>query len=426
MNESNLQAPPAISANSKSSTTTRAQWLVLAAAFLGWMFDGLEMGMFPVVARPALQTLLGTTSDQEVGPWMGYITALFLLGAAGGGLVFGWLGDKVGRVRAMTASILTYSLFTGTCAFATAAWQLGLFRFIAALGMGGEWSLGVALVMECWPEQKRPLLAGAIGAASNFGYALIGLVTWIFPVHPNSWRWVLLCGAGPALLALLISLYVPESKRWKQAVQQTKANPLREVFGRNLFGTTVLAICFSSVALIGTWASVQWLPLWADKMIGETFPRVKGLTMFTLSCGAILGSFLGPLIGAWSGRRIAYFGLCVGSLLSCGVLYRTVTEFGAAFLVGSFVAGATTAAFYGWLPLYLPELFPTRARATGQGLSYNAGRILAAVGALTQGALVKSYGGSYARAGAIITLVYLIGMVLIWFGRETKGQPLPE
>ncbi len=161
-------------------------------------------------------------------------------------------------------------------------------------------------------------------------------------------------------------------------------------------------------------------------MVGAEFPRVKGLTMFTLSIGAILGSFVGPLIGAMLGRRVAYFGLCVASLLSCAILFRTVTDFGAAFLIGAFVAGAFTAAFYGWLPLYLPELFPTRARATGQGLSYNAGRILAAVGALTQGGLVTYYGGSYAKAGSVVTLVYLAGMILIWFSRETKGQPLPD
>ncbi len=405
---------------------SRAQWLVLIAAFLGWMFDGLEMGMFPVVARPALQTLLGTTADQQVGPWMGYITALFRMGAATGGLVFGWLGDKIGRVKAMTASILTYSLFTGTCAFANAAWQLGLFRFIAALGMGGEWALGVALVMECWPENKRPLLAGVIGAASNFGYALIGLVTWIVPVRPDSWRWVLLAGAVPALLALWITFLVPESRRWKESVQKAVTHPLREVFGGHLLFTTLLAICFSSVALIGTWGSVQWLPLWADKMAGVDFPRVKGLTMFTLSAGAILGSFLGPLIGAMLGRRIAYFGLCVTSLLSCGILFRTVDHFGTAFLIGAFFSGAFTAAFYGWLPLYLPELFPTRARATGQGVSYNAGRIFAAVGSLTQGALVNYYDGSYAKAGAVVTLVYLVGMAVIWFGPETKGRALPE
>lgn len=412
---------PAVTPNAR-----RTQWLVLAAAFLGWMFDGLEMGIFPVVARPALQELLGTQADQQVGPWMGYITALFLLGAAGGGLVFGWLGDKVGRVRAMVASIVTYSAFTGACYFATAAWQLGLFRFLAALGMGGEWSLGVALVMECWPENQRPLMAGVIGAAANLGYALIGLVTWIIPVKPDSWRWVMLAGAVPALLALWISLMVPESHRWKESVKTRTTHPLAEVFGAALWKTTLLAIAFASVALIGTWGSVQWLPLWADKMAGKDLPSVKGITMFTMSVGAIVGCFIGPWIGKIMGRRPAYFILCAGSLVSCGILFRVVDSFGAAFLAGAFVVGGATAAFYGWLPLYLPELFPTRARATGQGLSFNAGRILAAVGAITQGQLVSHFGGSYAQAGAVVTLIYLLGMILIWFGKETKGRPLPD
>ena len=409
-----------------SGSRSRGQWLVLAAAFLGWMFDGLEMGIFPVVARPALQELLGTTADQQVGPWMGYITALFLLGAASGGLVFGWLGDKVGRVRAMVASILTYSIFTGACYFAGAAWQLGVFRFMAALGMGGEWSLGVALVMECWPEEKRPLLAGVIGAAANVGYALIGLITWVVPVRPDSWRWVMLAGAVPALLALGISLLVPESRRWKESVKQRQVHPLREVLGPDLWRTTLLAIAFASVALIGTWGSVQWLPLWADKMTGQTLPSVKGITMFVMSVGAVVGCFIGPAIGARMGRRPAYFALCLASLVSCGLLFRLVGEYGAAFITGAFFVGAFTAAFYGWLPLYLPELFPTRARATGQGLSFNAGRILAAVGAITQGTLVNRFEGSYAEAGSVVTLVYLVGMVLIWFGSETKGKPLPE
>jgi len=329
-------------------------------------------------------------------------------------------------VRAMAASILVYSLFTGACYFAHAAWQLGAFRFLAALGMGGEWSLGVALVMECWPEGKRPLMAGVIGAAANVGYALIGLVTWAIPVRPDSWRWVMLAGACPAVLALFITLMVPESQRWQASVQRSKAQPLSVVFGPALWRTTLLAISFGAVALIGTWGSVQWLPLWADQLVGKNLPHVKGLTMFTMSVGAILGCFLGPWIGARVGRRTAYFGLCTASLLSCGALFRTVDSFGAGFVFGTFVVGAATAAFYGWLPLYLPELFPTRARATGQGVSFNTGRILAAAGALTQGQLVSHYGGSYAQAGAVVTLVYLAGMVLIWFGPETKGKPLPE
>ncbi len=390
------------------------------------MFDGLEMGIFPVVARPALQEMLGTQADQQVGPWMGYITALFLLGAAAGGLVFGWLGDKVGRVRAMVASIITYSVFTGVCYFANAAWQLGAFRFMAALGMGGEWALGVALVMECWPENKRPLMAGVIGAAANLGYALVGVITWVIPPRPDSWRWVMLAGAAPALLALAISIFVPESHRWKESVKTRTTHPLAEVFGPKLWKTTLLAIAFASIALIGTWGSVQWLPLWADKMAGKAMPQVKGITMFAMSVGAIVGCFIGPAIGARMGRRPAYFILCLASLVSCGILFRTITEYGPSFLIGAFIVGAFTAAFYGWLPLYLPELFPTRARATGQGLSFNAGRILAAVGAITQGQLVTYYGGSYAQAGAVVTLVYLVGMVVIWFGPETRGKPLPE
>jgi MFS transporter, SHS family, sialic acid transporter len=393
--------------------------MCLIAAFLGWMFDGMEMGIFPLVARPALQDLLGASGDALIGKWMSYVTALFLVGAALGGLVFGWLGDRVGRVRAMTASILCYSVFTGMCYFATAAWHIGALRFIAALGMGGEWSLGVALVMECWPERRRPLLAAAIGAAANVGFALIAVLGKYIP--REQWRWVMVAGAVPALLVFFIRLFVPESERWKQSVQTAIARPVREIFAGGLLKTTVLAIAFASIALIGTWGSVQWLPLWADQMGGS-----RADTQIVSAFGAIIGCFIGPWIGARFGRRPAYFGLCLASLLFCGYLFRSVGAYGGLFLVMVGLVGAATAAFYGWLPLYLPELFPTRVRATAQGLSFNFGRILAAAGVLQMGQLMQFYNGSYAKAGAAITLIYIAGMVLIWLAPETKGRPLPE
>jgi MFS family permease len=408
---------------------TRAQWLVLAAAFLGWMFDGVEMGIFPLVARPALQSMLPASAlgqDQFVGLWMGRITALFLVGAAAGGLGFGWLGDRLGRVRAMTFSILTYSVFTGLCFFARAPWELGGLRFIAAFGMGGEWSLGVALVMEAWPSGKRALLAGVIGMASNAGYLLIALLGLCFHVTRESWRWIMIAGAAPALLALGIQLLVPESERWKAAVKQRAARPVREIVSSGLLTKTLLGIGLASIALIGTWGSVQWLPLWADQMTGGRVPSAKAMAQILVSAGAIVGSLLGALAAGRLGRRPAYFALCLLSLLLCGWLFRYVNEYGPAFLISVTLVGATTAAFYGWLPLYLPELFPTRVRATGQGLCYNTGRILAAVGALTQGQLVSAYSGSYARAGATVTLVYLVGLALVWLAPETKDQPLPE
>ncbi len=409
----------------------RKLYAVLAAAFLGWMFDGLEMGIFPLIARPALLQMQQAhglqLTDEFVGHWMGIVTATFLLGAALGGVVFGWLGDKIGRVRAMTLSILCYSLFTGLVYFATEPWHLAASRFVAALGMGGEWSLGVALVMEVWPEKLRPMMAGIIGAAANVGFALIAIIGMFFRVTVDSWQWVALVGAAPALLTIAILFFVPESEKWHASVKlsQGKTRPLSEVLSPPLLQYTVLATLLSSVALIGTWGSVQWLPLWADKMAGAANPMAKAYTQAASSIGAILGCLLGAWVGGFISRRMSYFLLCLGSLLSCGWLFRGFDSYGAPFLAMTFVVGSLTAAFYGWLPLYLPELFPTRVRATGQGLAYNAGRIFAAVGALQMGSLMQTFEGSYAKAGAVVTLIYLVGLVLVWFGPETKGRPLP-
>jgi MFS family permease len=406
----------------------KAQWAVLGAAFAGWLFDGYEMGLFPLVARPALTSMFhgGEGVDAFVGMWMGNITALFLIGAASGGFVFGWLGDRIGRVRAMALSILVYSLFSGFGFFAQEPWHLGVFRFTAALGMGGEWSLGVALVMECWPDRWRPWLAGAIGAAANFGYLLVAFTGKLVSVTPDSWRWVWLVGVAPAFLVVVVMIFVPESERWKASVAQASVSPVREIFSGEYLRTTVLGIAFASIALIGTWGSIQWIPLWVDKMVGPSMPWAKAESAMASSIGAITGCVIGPLLGGRIGRRPTFFLLCVSSLATCGFLYRAGFEYGLEFQVMVFAAGASTAAFYGWFPLFLPELFPTRSRATGQGVCYNTGRVFAAVGAVLGGRLVGWFDGDYARMGATITLVYILGMVLIWFVPETKGRPLPE
>src|ERR1051325_6232242 len=161
-------------------TSEFGKWMALTAALLGWLFDGLEMGLFPLVQRSALKELVG---DEQLTLWMGIMTSFFLVGAATGGVLFGWLGDRIGRVRSMMLSVLTYALVSGLCGIAQdvalgplwipGAWQIGILRFIAALGMGGEWSLGVALINEIWPARSRAFLAGLIGAAANVGYLVI-------------------------------------------------------------------------------------------------------------------------------------------------------------------------------------------------------------------------------------------------------------
>lgn len=403
-----------------------AQWMVLIAAFLGWLFDGFEIGLFPVVGRPALQSLIPHATDGDVGKWMGWITAAFLLGAAVGGLVFGWMGDRIGRVKSMAFSILTYAIFTGAAYFAQSPLQLAFYRFLAALGMGGEWSLGVALVMECWPGKWRPLLAGFIGAAANVGILLVGWVAKVWPVTVDSWRWMFLVGAAPAVAVSIFTMFAPESEKWKTASKTLVNPPLSEILKPPLLKHTLLGILFASVALIGTWGSVQWIPLWIDQITGGKMPEAKAVGHMASAYGAIAGAILGALFGGKAGRRPAYFVLCLSSLLICQFLFLYFKTYSPAMVVTIFVVGFCTAAFYGWFPLYLPELFPTRVRATGQGISYNTGRVLAAAGAVLGGYLVEFFNGSYAKMGVVITLVYIIGMAGIWLAPETKGKPLPE
>jgi MFS family permease len=491
----------------------RGKWIALAAALLGWMFDGLEQGLFPLVARPALIDLLHLEDDDVISLWFSVATAAFLVGAATGGVLFGWLGDRIGRVRAMTLSVFTYALFSGLCAVAMAPWQIALLRFASALGMGGEWSLGVALVMEIWPEKSRGLLAGLIGAAANVGFLLIALVglglttflgrtegwllaiglpdSWVASLVAHSgWRLLMLCGAAPAVLTFFIRLFVPESERWQHEQSQgaTSHWATRDLLGvvigalgacaiifvwaadagwlvrvpvtvlgllvatggytypvirylqrsssrmtdaldglRPTLSRMLLGACLGGVALCATWGASQWTPLWADQLTGGTMPEAKAYTQICGALGAILGTMVGALLGHRLSRRLTYSLLCLSALGSALFLYQFNTNFGPTFLASIFLAGCTTASFYGWLPLYLPELFRTGVRATGQGFSYNFGRILAAMGVLQTGNLMNSvFHKNYPQALSVISLVYIIGLVIIWLAPETRGKPLPE
>lgn len=435
---------------------TRGQWLALAAALLGWMFDGFEQGVFGLVGHSALVDVLHLESlvqlttnpflpewihtsireqvESSVGSWNSTIAASFLLGAAVGGWLFGWLGDQLGRVRAMALSVLTYAIFTGLCGIAQDPWQMVGLRFLASLGMGGEWALGVALVMETWPQNLRPLLAGLIGAAANVGFMLnfvpIKIVEALgMPLHAGGWRWVLGTCAFPALLTFFLRVFVPESEKWQHAVATGPKPRLTDIFTPALRGRSFLAAALSSIPLIATWGAVAaMVPIWTKSISNQDWANYAQTVS---GFGAVLGTITGALLAHYLGRRRTYFCLCIGSLLICAYLFRwhfqLHPEVDALFLIVVGLTGFFSASFYGWLPLYLPELFPTRVRATGQGFGYNFGRVIAAGGALYMSHLLHNvFRGDYARAGATISLVYLVGLVVIWFAPETRGKPLPE
>ena len=422
--------------------------MTLVAALLGWMFDGFEMGLFPLVARPALRELMGPEASKNIGTWFSVIIAMFLVGAACGGLFFGWLGDRIGRVRAAClerGNILCIFRFVRLCYSAVASGGLEIYR-LAWYGRGV--GAGVALVMEVWPSSSRPMLAGLIGVASNAGFLLIALMglglvkmigsidsfftvvgmpaEWKIALLSNSaWRLLLFLGAMPAILTFFILLFVPESPRWKQAAAQSPRNRVSDIFKGGLAKSTIQGSILGAIILLGTWGSTQWLPAWADKLSGQ-IPTAKSWAQIWSAVGAIVGAFLAAYLAKWTSRRLAYFILCILAAGSCAYLFRTPFEYGNAFLFWVFIVGGVTASFFGWLPLYLPELFPTRIRATAQGFAYNIGRVLAAAGTLGAGSLLNYFNEDYARMCAVVSLVYILGIVFIWFCPETKGRPLPE
>ena len=433
-------------ADDRAQAITRGMQMTLLAGFLGWMMDGYEQALFPTLAGPALRSMVPAEVAASgakaisgwIGGWMAGITSAFLVGAAFGGAAFGWLGDRIGRVKAMSLSILFYSVFSGVCYFATDPWHLAGARFLAALGMGGEWALGVALVMEAWPERHRSKMAAAIGMAANLGMVLVGVMAMAYPADDASWRIHFLIGASPAVLTLLIRLFVPESEKWERSAAREAGVPQRsklgEVFGPELRRPTLIGILMVSVVFVGTWGAVQWIPLWVGELAGTANPRAKALAMVIVSTGACLSTVLAPLLLASLPRRRGYQLLCLLALAATAWIYRTPAEWSGELFLGLipglmaakiFVLGMAATAFFGFFPLYLPELFPTRVRATGQGVCYNPGRLVAVPFVLLSGKLVETLGG-FQQAAAAITLVYAAGLVVAFFAKETSGQALQD
>lgn len=419
-----------------TTLSAAGRYIVLAAAFLGWMFAGVQMAIFPLATGAMVRDFLGGTASElalnvQSGQWFGWYICAFLLGAASGGLFFGWLGDYIGRAKTMGLSILWYSGFMGACYFGQSLEQLLVLRFVASLGIGGMWPTGVALASEAWSEASRPTLAGLIGTAANVGIALMGVIGQTWEVTPQQWRWVTLVGAAPALLGLFVLLAVPESPRWlagRSADGVRQSAPVSAVFRPPYLGLTVIGICLGTVPLLGGWGTSNWLIRWADEVGGAIGKdTLKGTTMAVGSAGAAIGSLMGGWLANFFGRRNTYFAISLGSLIVSGyIFWRLTPQQETVFLGAVFLLRLISTTYFGWLPLYLPELFPTAVRSTGSGVTFNFGRIFSAVGVLGTGALVSIFNGDYAQVGRITHLIFACGMIVILFAPDTSGRRLTD
>lgn len=405
--------------------------LVLAAAFLAWMFAGVHTQFFSLIGRPALRDLLGgDVPEPVVRSWLAWYQAAFLFGAAAGGWLFGWLGDRLGRARALGLSVLCFSLLTGLSYVAPGPTLLGALRLLACLGVGGTWPSAVALVAEAWSDASRPVIAGLLGTAANVGNVLFGVLAYYVVVTPESWRWALLLGTAPAVLGALILVIVPESSRWlaQRSAAQKEPGPLRELARPPLRARLVLGTVLGAVAVVGTAANANWATPWSDQVAEAktSDPRAKAVTQITRSGGGVLGSLLGGVAATLLGRRLTYFLISLLTLAASTLLYGFLDPLHFAFQPALFALGFFGVLYFGWLPLYLPELFPTRARATGSGIAFNSGRIVAALVALGAAGLAGVPGVDYARLGLWTGAIYVVGMLAILFAPRTQGRPLED
>ncbi len=427
-------------------------WVVIAAAWAGWGFDVFDALLFNFVAPNCIPALLGLRpgaagTHEATVLWTGLITSILLVGWAAGGVLFGWVADRIGRKRALWITIAAYAAGTALCAAATNIWELIAFRFLASLGIGGEWGIGAALVAEAVPDDRRVEAGVILQTSSPLGIVLASTVNyviagvWLADSPLTSWRYVFLAGLLPVLLAVIIRAFVRESAHWSSAAAAARPPSPRDLFSPAIRKLTLSGAGVAVTAVVTWWACNAFVPILGSTLASEHAAHLglsapasrilaegwKTRASNAFNIGGLLGALAAIFLSRTLGRRpmyVAYF------LYSAFILFVTfgldlepAARLGMLFLVGAGVYGV-----FGTFPFYLPELFPARLRATGAGFCYNIGRLIAAGGPRFVGMVSARAGGSSAVLSHTLFWVGVIPLTAALMARlyivETRGRPL--
>ncbi|TMJ30343.1 MAG: MFS transporter [Alphaproteobacteria bacterium] len=420
---------------------TRAQWKALVASNLGWTFDGFEVFALILTVGVALHQLLPASEYPRIPAYAGAVIAITVFGWGVGGMLGGVLADYIGRKRSMALTILAYSLLTGLSALSWDWVSFAALRFLVGLAIGAEWATGASITAELWPDHAR----GKGGALLQAGYPIGSILAsgvWLIigTSGPGAWRYMYLIGVLPALITFWIRRNIPESPRWEQSDRRRRAAYDRRRQGAVLTGEDAALVRFTFVDLfaeravrsrliltfvmslsvtIGYWGVSTFVPSYVGAVAAGA-----GLAGLVQNLGALAGFVCFGFVADAAGRKpatIVYYLMC---LILTPIVYLWVHEIHLLLLVfavyGFFIQG-----IFSWMPIWLPELFPTRMRATAAGFIFNVPRLISAIAPLIAGTLIVGLGG-YSKAATIIGMFYVLGLLAAPFLPETKGAPLPE
>ena len=429
-------------------TLTASQWRTLAAANLGWLFDGFETYALLLTVAPAMHALLQPAEFARIPAYAGTVVAITLLGWGIGGFCGGIFADYFGRKRTMIYAILSYALLTGLTALSFNWISFAILRFLVGIAIGSEWATGTSIMAELWPQHARGKGAGLMQCGLGIGFFLASLL-WLFVggFGPQAWRLMFLIGILPAFLTLWIRTSIDEPQAWQRIDARRRDARARKDAGAalsadeqaltrftvaDLFAEpltrrhTILAFRRSRSTTLTWWGISSWVPPYvaaAAVKAGLPGPQWASYAGMTYNLGAILGYVGLGFLADRFGRKPVVMSYFAGSLLLTPVLFLWTHDL-TLLLVVAAVNGFFTLGQYSWMPVWLPELFPTRSRATGIAFSFNAPRFIAFLGPLFAGTLIVEFGG-YSHAAMSIALIYVLGFAVAPFLPETRAKALP-
>lgn len=439
------EIPPAPSSDDQRpwyQLLNRYHWFVFLVATLGWLFDAMDQQLFVLSRAATMSELIAQEHAQDRPFYEGIATAIFIIGWASGGLIFGILGDRFGRARMMLVTILLYSIFTGISAFSQTFWDFTLWRFLTGIGVGGEFAVGIALISETLPERARPHALGWLQALSTVGNVTAALIATVivpadkftlFGAEWTGWRVMFLIGTLPALLALVIRWHLKEPERWTAVATGDKVKEqlgsVRSIFGdptlrRNAFVGLALAIS----GVIGLWGMVFFIFSFVKELFGG---KQIGNASLMLNAGGFVGMWAFSRVTQKIGRKPSFAIFFIVAMISIASTFWFMSALWHLYVLIPLMGFGIFSLFAGYA-IYLPELFPTRVRSTGVSFCYNVGRFIAAIGPFTLGVLTAKVFSEYGPimkwrySGVSMSLFLLIGLFALPFAPETKDQPLPE